>query len=183
MSNYEDFKKLYRTQPLDAPDMSWESMVKKSRFLKKKLRITQLVLGLTIFILTFFFFYISAQDMLEVALPLAIMIGVLALRIVLEVVSMVWLQKLGYSETVDLFRKRAGRYHSFRTAVNLVATPVFYGTYIWQFIVLLPYFKVGLSPGFYLYVLISGLISLVVLGCYIGNDIRKELRLLKSLKR
>lgn len=182
MSDYNKLKALYNSQPdLTAPDA--QSIAKKGNFHKQKLLISQVIMGLTVLILVYFFFYISAYKTPEVAYALMAMMGALVFRIALEFYSLVWHKRLPIDTNPKSFTSQLLPYERFRRFVHLMATPLAYVSYTIGFITLLPYFKASLSKGFYLYVLWSGVLILTILAVFIGNEARKELKLLKLLRR
>jgi hypothetical protein len=183
MNKYEELKSLYKSQSEVPVDIGSKQIISKSRFLRRKLLATQLVLGTTVLVLLYFFFYISAYRVPAVAIALSVMIGVLVLRILLEFFSMMWLKRLEFTSKYSLFNIKLKKYHFFRRIIQFIATPLLFFIYIGGFIALLPFFKENLSAGFYQYIWISGIVIFLVLGLIIGNDIRKELKLLKILAR
>ncbi|MBF8150829.1 hypothetical protein ITJ86_13030 [Winogradskyella sp. F6397] len=67
--------------------------------------------------------------------------------------------------------------------INFVITPICIAVYIFGFYLLLPYFKDYFSKGFYTYILISGVISLIVVIAIIVKSTIKEQRYLKQLHK
>ena len=57
-----------------------------------------------------------------------------------------------------------------------------YISYIVGFILLLPLFKENLSHGLYLYIVITGFGSLIILALFVARQIRKETEVLNLLK-
>ncbi len=180
MNKYEEFKSQYKQSDGNPGDTGWKEIIRKSGQLRKSLIATKLILGITVGVLIFFFIYISAGEVRAVSFALLTMIGVLVLRVILEFISLLWLNRLGYSLDYTHFRAKADRYHRFRRWIQFLITPVLYFVYIGGFISLLPYFEMELSTGFYRYIIISGILVFVVLAVIIGIQIFKELRLLKS---
>jgi hypothetical protein len=140
MSNYKDLKTLFnsQTQPL-AP--GWETIVQKGRSHKRQLLIAQLVMGVTAGVLVYFFIYISAYKVPEVAYALMAMIGALVFRILLELYSLLWHNRMPYSSNPEQFSLKLKTYERFRRLVLWIATPLAFIIYVIGFIVLLPPFQ------------------------------------------
>jgi hypothetical protein len=80
------------------------------------------------------------------------------------------------------YQKYLKTYYRMRLRANYIITPLCFGVYIFGFTLLLPYFKKEFSVGFYNYILISGIVSLVIVALIILNSIAKEHRFLRQLK-
>lgn len=182
MTSYEDFKSHLQEQSEAPHKGDWKQIIEKSKFLRRQLLGTQVILGITISVLIYFFFYISAHRVAVVAVALLTMIGILLLRVVFEFISVVWLRKLDFKSKIETFGKQANKYVGFRKVVQFIVTPVCFFIYLMGFIVLLPYFKEELSQGFYSYILISGVITFVILGLLIGYGVRKEHKVLRMFR-
>lgn len=182
MSNFEEFKKEYldsRSQD-DESQVSSDSLqtiIAKSKFMQNQQLITKAVLSVTVIILSYFYFTIRNSG--EASQLVLGMIFALLLRIVLELVSYVWLSRLDFSGAVESFQNKLSRYVSFRKFIHLIATPIIYLAYCYFFVKLLPYFKQAMTGLLYYWVLISGIVALMVLALFIANEIKKEIQLLK----
>lgn len=180
---FEDLKSAWKNQHnIDPPENGSQKIVEKVRFMKNKQRITNGVLAITFLVLVGFFFYISAYRYTQVMLLLLTMIGAVLLRIGIEVYSLSNLKKLDSTVHMGEFFIKLKRYYTQRLKVHYVATPLILIIYSIAFVGLLPYFKESLSSGFYTYIQISSVMVLIVLSFFIGLQIRKELRLLRTLK-
>ena len=159
MEKFEELKSQWKTQTnINPPINGYAEIVKQTKAIQRKQKITNIVLVLTILVLVMFFFYISAYNVLTVALALSLMLGVLIVRVVLEILSIKTLKQLSPS-----------------------FTPIIILLYGIGFIILLPYFKAALTSGFYTYVIVSGIIVFIVGGLLITNQIKKEIQTLKDI--
>lgn len=183
MTVFEDLKSQWgnQTQPEPTKDGA-KQILKRIGVVRKNQRITNAVLAVTAIILTAFFFYISAYKFQPVMIGLFLMIGALALRMGFEVSSIRTLKNMDVSTTMEKFKQQMIRYYKRRTKVHFILTPIVFLIYIGGFVMLLPAFKANLSSGFYNYIIISAIVSLVVLGLFISREVRKELLILKELK-
>ena len=66
------------------------------------------------------------------------------------------------------------RFYSLRKVVNYVITPICFGIYVYGLSLLFPYFKREFSEGFYIYLVVSGIVSLLVIAFIIIRGIVKE---------
>lgn len=183
MEAFEDLKSQWdnQSQP-EVPKDGSKQIMAKIDAIRKKQRITNVVLGSTIFVLAAFFIYISAYKFQTVMLGLLLMIGVLAVRIGLEIHSIHTLKKMNIAQDSESFKNRMIHYYTNRKKVHFVFTPIIVLLYCIGFAILLPSFKANMSSGLYTYILISAVVSLVVLSIFIFKQIRKELNVLKLLK-
>jgi hypothetical protein len=73
------------------------------------------------------------------------------------------------------------KYYRIRQIINYSITPLCIALYSIGFYFLLPYFKEIFSEGFYIYIIISGVISIIVVRTIIIYSIKKEQRFLEYL--
>ena len=182
MSNFDDIKQQWagREIPL-APENQLKSIIEKSKRIRKKQLIGQVVLGITALVLILFFFYISAYKNATVFLGLGIMIGSLLLRIGIEFFAMVKKSHFPADKDMTQFNQDLIRFYKRRRYIHFIVTPVLFGSYIIGFMMLLPSFKEALSSGFYTYIIVSSVFIFLALAILIGVQIRKELGLLREL--
>lgn len=183
MTVFEDLKEQWADQPkLEVPNDGAKKIIEKITSIRRKQRITNIVLSTTALVLIGFFFYISAYKFQTVTLGLLLMIGGLILRIGIEFSSIRGLKHMNASTDTQNFKKQMIQYYKGRTKVHFIVTPLIIITYCIGFVLLLPSFKATLSSGFYSYIVISSVVLLVVLGIFIIKQIRKELLILSELK-
>ena len=112
---------------------------------------------------------------------LELMILVIVIRIILEIVSAILFQKIDFTTSFKNHTDQLVTYFKFRKTIHFIFTPIIYLLYIVGFYLLLPLFKTNLSEGFYLYVLISGVVFLTLFSMQLFKIIRKDLNDLKYL--
>lgn len=183
MKKFEDLKFQWENQPdIETPKDGAKLIVKRVNSIKKKQRITNIILGITTVILISFFFYISAYNNLIVAAALLLMVSSLLIRMIIEYISMHKLKQINRTVGVVDFKKNLVDYYKKRINTHYVITPIIVILYIIGFLILLPFFKENLSSGFYTYILVSSVVVLIVLGLFIRKQIQKELLILKDLQ-
>lgn len=182
MTNFKNIKQEWDSRKLPGPDKSYKSIIERTRKIKRKQTITQVVLSVTAIILISFFFYISAYTNSRATLGLLLMIGSLLLRIVIEIYYKLDNKKIDFSQSAKIMHRKLVRYHKIRLVVNYMLSPILFAIYIIGFVVLLPVFKANLPEGFYTYILWSSFIIFIFLALFISYHIKKELRELQDLK-
>lgn len=183
MTTFEDLQSQWKKQSnIQTPSNGGEQIRDKVRLIRKKQGIANTVLAITVTILIFFFFYVSAYKHQTPMIGLSLMIGSIAIRIGLEILSIKNLKNSNVTEAIEIFKKQMVDYYKKRVKIHFIITPIIIITYCIGFIMLLPSFKESLSPGFYSYIKVSSIIILIVLGVFIAKQIKDELTILKELK-
>ncbi|MEM8999150.1 MAG: hypothetical protein AAGB24_02715 [Bacteroidota bacterium] len=183
MRSFEDIKSEWNKQIVpEIPSGGADRIANKIRKIKIKQRIAYIVLSLTLVILLIFFFHVSAYRSTTTMIALFLMMAPLLVRIVLEVCSIRALKQLNVVLQTQDFKKGMLRYYIRRRWVHFLITPLAFGIYTIGFTMLLPGFKTTFSKGFYLYIIISSIVSLSALALLIVVQIIKEQDTLRSLK-
>lgn len=182
MNNFNEIQKQWAAREIPPiSQKAMESVILKSKSIRRKQWIGQLVLAITSVILIIFFFYISAYKNTIVFLGLGIMISSLLIRIGIEFFAMVKKENFPADNDMKKFNQNLITFYKRRRYIHFIVTPVLYISYIIGFIMLLPSFKESLSNGFYIYILFSSILIFVALAILIGVQIRRELGILKDL--
>ena len=116
-------------------------------------------------------------------LGLILMVTSLTLRIILEFYSLYRKENQLISMTQKSYHAYLKKYYKARQMVNYVITPICIAVYIFGFYLLLPYFKKYFSNGFYTYIIVSGVISLIFVIVIIVKSTITEQRYLKQLHK
>jgi len=159
-----------------------EAIIKKANKQRYGQFIAITVMSLTVLILLIYSIYNINNRWNNFTFGLVLMISSLTFRVVLEFVSLYKKENKLISLDNISFKKYLKRHYKLRLTVNYLITPICYIIYIIGFTKLLPYFKKEFSEGFYIYILISGIVSLLVLAIIIVRDILIESNFLKQLK-
>ena len=183
MKTFEDLKSQWEKQPeLLTPNNGSKLIIEKVTFIKRKQRITNIVLTITSIVLIVFFFYIKAYNNSLVTMALVLMIGSVWGRICIEYFSIRKLKQINITNTASGFKQKIIMYYKSRIKIHYVFTPIIITLYAIGFIILLPFFKESLSSGFFTYIKVSSLVVLIVLGLFIRKQIQKELFILRELQ-
>ena len=160
-----------------------ESIIAKAKTQRRSQKATSLIISLTIVVLMIYAIYVSPTKWNSFSLGLLLMISSLVLRVVLEFGTMYHKQSQLIALDNKSYRTYLKRYYKLRLVINYYITPICVAVYIYGFYLLLPYFKKEFSEGFYTYIIISGVVSLLAIIAIIINTILKESRFLKHLKQ
>jgi len=184
MENFDDLKSLWDNQSRLTTSTTASDLIQKAeaamKRLKRKQRLTIVILTTLILILAAYFIWVGAHKFNSLTTGLGIMIGVVIVRILFEGFSVARLKKIKPDSSMIEFSGSMSDYYRWRRGINLVLVPVVYGAYIAGFTLLLPSFKEYFSRGMYLYILISGYGSLTVLALFIAWQIKKETAIVKA---
>lgn len=184
MNEFEQLKNSWKEQSIQGPsERDFSNLKSGVKKMAGKQKITNVILLATVGVLVVFFFYVGAINFNHVALAVGAMIAALVIRVLVEFFSITHLKGMTTTTSIQNFKERLRKYYQNRIWVHLVLTPILLAIYSYAFWTLLPDFKLSLSDGFYSYVVYSSMILLIVFVFFIGNEVRKELQLLKELKR
>jgi len=173
---------IWNDQDLDLSIAKPHDIIRKANNQRRSQYITITILIITVLVLLVFSFYFARQWN-DFTLGMTLMISSLVFRIVLEFISIY--RKEGELIALDstAFRAYLRKHYRARLRINYIITPICFAIYVMGFLKLLPYFKQELSKGFYDYILISGIVTLIVLIGIITKSVRKEIRFLRQLNR
>lgn len=132
------------------------------------------VLGITLFILVLFTIYTGWKSSLF-ASGIGLMISALGIRIGVEWWSSVQLRKLNIGDFASNYLKQLIHFYQIRKRIHGTFTVVVFGLYVIGFTMLLPLFKESLPNGFFIYIIISGLVVFASLIYFIGKKVNEEL--------
>ncbi|MEP2279847.1 hypothetical protein [Maribacter sp.] len=183
MNNFEDLQNKWQNQSeIPATDDGFQSLLKNVKSIENKQKTGNIVLTLTIIILVSFLIYVSGYKSATFMLGIGLMIGSLVIRIAIELFSLKKLRKVNFSEDASTFKEDLTTYYSFRKYTHYLVTPVAVIVYTVGFIILLPLFKATLSNGFYIYILCSSVVFLIVFSVFLYKQVKNELFKLKQLQ-
>jgi hypothetical protein len=111
---------------------------------------------------------------------LLLMLFSLLLRLIIEYISYVHFRKIDIRADFHHYIKNITRFYHNRKKIHYFITPVMLSAYVIGFVLLLEVFKESFTTGFYLYILISGVVFFVVL---LIKQVKKEMGLLTFLKQ
>ena len=158
-----------------------EALIKKAKSQRQLQYIGITVLSVTVLILIIYAVLFFPKHFNNFSLGLLLMIIPLVFRIALEIGSIYKKQSKITEMDSKAYHNYLKRYYNFRKVVNYAITPVCFGIYVYGLTLLFPYFKSEFSNGFYTYLVVSGIISLLVIAFIIVRGILKENRFYKEV--
>ncbi len=150
--------------------------------LRKKQRLTQFILGITGTILIVFFFYIAAYKQSGPFLGMSLLIGVIFIRVYIEIRSQQKLKKINVLLSFKEFKAQLIRYYQQRKTLAFRIIPGLLIIYNIGFAIMSYYFYQYLARGFFYYVVISYIVSFVVLFYFLRKQVLNELQILQNLQ-
>ncbi len=174
-------EQIWSQQPVNFKTTS-KNIIYKATVQHRKQQIGIAVMGITVVILTIYGLWIFPKTFNNFSLGLLLMIGSLLVRIMIEVAFN--MAKLAKSLQLDhrAYTAFLKTYFTQRKIIHVVITPACFLTYLYGLSLLFPYFKLEFSHGFYVYCIVSAIVSLVAIAILIGVQARKELLFLTTLK-
>tara|TARA_R110002049_G_C9133216_1_gene559144 strand:- start:105 stop:653 length:549 start_codon:yes stop_codon:yes gene_type:complete len=179
----DNLSKLWELQGNDSSNFNPKDIITKAKKQRNGQYISITVMTLTAVIIIIYVFYYAFNQWNTFNLGLIFMISSLILRIILEFHSLYRKEKQLISLTQKSYLAYLKKYYKTRQIINCTITPVCITVYIFGFYLLLPYFKEYFSNGFFTYIIVSGVISLIVVIVIIVKSTIKEQRYLKQLHK
>ncbi|SFR36175.1 hypothetical protein SAMN04490243_1100 [Robiginitalea myxolifaciens] len=184
MKNFDDLQSSWQEQEQPGPKKEGvKSIQDKVGNLRRSYVSTLLILTATLVGIAIFFYYFGVRLNGPIPTPVLLMTGALAIRIAAELFGKIELKKINPGQSAIAYRGRLRRFYSQRRWVHLLLTPLSLLAYCYGFILLIPFFKDEVSRGFYLYIIISGIVFLLLLSWIIIRQAREELSLLRSMEK
>lgn len=177
----DNLNKLWETQGVENLKYSSKDVITKAKKQRNGQYLTIAILSVTVMIIMVYAFYFAFSEWNTFNLGLLLMISSLIFRIVLEFYSIYRKEERLISMDHRSYHAYLKKYYQIRLTVNYVVTPVCIAVYVSGFYLLLPYFKEYFSRAFYVYILFSGTISLLIITGIIIYSITKEHRFLRQL--
>ena len=182
MTNKE-LNKIWQSQSSMGQIERPEKIIQMARTKREKQLLTIIILSATLLILLTYAWNYLTLKWNNFNIGLVIMITSIALRTLIEIIYVKQKQRKMLSLNQKAFKEYLEEYYRRRMILNYSVTPICFISYIIGFSMLLPYFKETLQPGFYHYVLISGIISLIIIVLFLFKNFYEELIFYKFLKK
>jgi hypothetical protein len=186
MEKFDALQDIWNQQKVqNTPVLSEEIIAKATAQTKKMATIhlsTILILSVTLLCLTGFFLWLKLRNSSLPYVGILMMILSLFSRIILEFISSKKFKKVNILSDFDSYTKEITRFYTFRKSIQFIVTPLSIGCYLIGFLLLLPFFKQGVSNSFFLYILISGSLFFVFITWIIIRQVKQELSILDFLK-
>ncbi|WP_422103969.1 hypothetical protein [Winogradskyella sp.] len=174
--------KLWNTQG-DTTIKNPQDIIAKAKKQRKRQQASSFIMSLTVIILIAYTIYVAPSRWNNFTLGLLLMIGSLTFRVLLEFGTIHRKQSRLLALDNQSYKNYLKKHYRLRLIINYLITPICISLYIYGFYLLLPYFKKTFSEGFYDYIVISGVASLIVVIAIIIHSIIKESRFLRQLKQ
>ena len=177
--NRQSEPEIGNTQPEELIQMAETN----TRILKVKHFWTIGILGLTIILFCWYSLIYVGIQFSWFHFGLALMFLSLLVRLIAEYRSYNSLRSMDIRIDLMHYAKWITQFYSNRKKIHYVITPITVALYVSGFIFLLPVLKESLSTGFFWYIVISGCILLILFAVMIIWQIKKEIQMLKFLKK
>ena len=141
------------------------------------------ILGLTIILFCWYSLIYVGIQFSWFHFGLALMFLSLLVRLIAEYISYNSLRSMDIRIDLMHYAKWITQFYSNRKKIHYVITPITVALYVSGFIFLLPVLEESLSTGFFWYIVISGCILLILFAVMIIWQIKKEVQILKFLKK
>lgn len=179
---FKDIQQTWQQQPKTTTLPNFEPIQQKLTSLRKKQRITHIILGITGIVLLTFFFYISAYKHSGTFLGMTLLISVVLVRMMIEFRSQQKLRNINRLVSLNEFKEQLIRYYKNRKIIAFRVIPILLIIYNIGFTIMAYYFYQYLSRGFFYYVIISYVVSFIILFYFIRKQVLNELSILKTLQ-
>lgn len=159
-----------------------EKAIREQLQLKLRQRSTMLILLATTAVLIGYFVFYLRLCSTAIKVSAALMIGSMLFRVWLEMISHWQLDQIDFKQSLKAYAHQFTRFYVFRNRINFFFTPLTMLLYSLGFTYLLPSLKANTSNGWYIYIIISGILFLVGFSVFLFWNIRREMKMLKQMK-
>ncbi|WP_299117228.1 hypothetical protein [uncultured Winogradskyella sp.] len=179
----DSLNKLWHAQNDNSEISNAKDILNKAKQQRNGQYLSITIMSLTVVILIFYTISFASNQWNNFTLGLVLMISSLVFRILLEFISMYRKKSQLVLMSQKVYHAYLKKHYKIRLMINYYITPICIAVYLYGFYLLLPYFKDYFSEGFYTYIVISGILSLIIIIAIIINSVIKEHRFLKHLRR
>lgn len=183
---FNELQNLWGRQPNALNPLHPSEIIKKAEVGKRKIKtahqFTMGLLSITIIGIAVYFIAVSGYKIQRFSMGILLMAVALLLRVIAEFLSLRKFSKINISHTLEQYRYEVAQFYGWRKKLHFTVTPSTFLLYVLGFLQLLPTFKLHLSPGMYLYVIISGSLLLIGFPLLFYRGIKKELSILRFLR-
>lgn len=188
MTSFTDLGNAWQQQPGSGgqrpqPETLIRLAEQKAKQVRTKHLVTIAILSVTVLVIIWYFATYAGTGFNRFSIGLLMMIFSLLIRIVIEYISFRTLHKIDIRADFKTYTKQVTAFYSKRKLIHLIITPLLFAAYVTGFILLLPIFQEQFSEAFYIYVLVSGIVSMVIIAWVIIKANKRELKLLEHLKQ
>lgn len=183
MKTFEEITKTWPDQKAQPDSNITTKATNTLAQIKRGQYITIAVLSATALILVAYFIYTATSNEPLFTAGLLLMIGVIAVRIALEIKSSKQFKPIDPSLNAKQYTQLNEDRHQLRLQIHQVWTPVLLTLYWVGFVMLIPTFKKYLSDFWFQYTWISSIPIAIAMIVFIAYQIKKEKQMLKTLQR
>lgn len=179
----KELSNIWSAQAQELPVINSKLIIQKATMQRRNQKIGIAVMALTVAILVAYMLWQFTQELNNFMVGLFLMITSLVVRIAIELnASLNKINNLVKLSTSD-FTSYLKRFYKWRKTTHYVITPSCFTMYVIGLTMLFPYFKEAFSSGFYTYLIVSAVGSLLVIAFIIYKQVRKELAFLTDLQK
>ena len=183
MNEFEDMVSGWKKQAVPTPKNSATAVAgiakKRVKSSRQKHAATIVVLGIILVILVAFALLTKGNSS-HIAKGIQLMIGALLIRIGVEWLSVMLLNKLDITKGTTEYLKMLTSFYNTRRKIHGAFTYIIFGLYVAGFCMMLPLFNTTLPAWFFTYICISAIVIFGVLIFYIRKKTKQELDELKK---
>lgn len=186
MTDFNAIQHLWQQQgnaPKKEPDTIIQKAIKKQQLFQYRQRSTIGILLITVGVLIWYFILYLKTPNTNIKISAGLMIGSILCRITVEVISHWQLYHIDFKQSLKDYTQQFTKFYIFRNRIYFFVTPVTMLLYSLGFMYLLPDLQANMSKGWYLYILISGVIFLVGFSVFLFWNIKREMRILIQIKQ
>lgn len=188
MTSFDNIQQLWNQQnESTTPSSRLQKLIARAEKDTREIKLRQYwTIGILAITILLFVGYVAAYTGLGVSwfhTGLLLMLLSLLLRLAIEYQSVVSLRRIDIRTDSKNYTKRMTAYYKSRKMIHYTVTPIILAAYMTGFLLLLPVFKQSFSPGFFLYVVLSGGCFLVVFTFFMFKGIKKEIAMLQHLQK
>jgi hypothetical protein len=186
MTTFEQIQELWGKQQnhkAGAPNEIIRKAEQGTKEIRKKHKGTITVLSVTVLVLLLYSIAFSSGMVNNALTGLALMVTSILVRIAAEAISYRRFAAIDIKKSLQQYTQQTVLFYKFRKKILLLLTPLALLLYTAGFLLLLPGAKQHVSPGFYVYIIVSGILFAIFICWLIAKQTKKEIQLLQFLTR
>jgi hypothetical protein len=186
MTTFEQIQELWGNQQnhkAGAPDEIIRKAEQGAKAIKTKHKVTIALLAVTVVLLLLYSIAFSSGLVNNALTGLVLMVTSILVRIAAEAISYRRFAAIDIKKSLQQFTQQTVLFYQFRKKILLLLTPLVLVLYTAGFLLLLPGAKQHVSRGFYIYIIVSGILFAIFICWLIAKQTKKEIQLLQFLTR
>jgi hypothetical protein len=186
MTTFKQIQELWGNQQnhtAGAPNEIIRKAAQDTKAIKAKHKITIALLCVTVVMLLLYSIAFSSGLVNNALTGLVLMVTSLLIRIAAEAISYGRFTVIDIKNSLQQYAQQTVLFYKFRKKILLLLTPLLLVLYTAGFLLLLPGAKQHVSHGFYIYIIVSGILFAIFICWLIAKQTKKEIQLLQFLTR